>query len=71
MAGSKTDMPKELIAQIRHLESLFTVDTKKLKEITDHFISELDKGKHAPTGFREVTLLIAEIGLSVEGGSIV
>jgi len=42
--GSKTDMPKELIAQIRHLESLFTVDTKKLKEITDHFISELDKG---------------------------
>lgn len=44
MTGSKADIPKELIAQIRYLEDLFTVDTTKLKEITDHFISELDKG---------------------------
>lgn len=44
MAGSKLDIPKELFEQIRFLEDLFTVDTKKLKEITDHFITELDKG---------------------------
>ena len=45
MVGSKADVPKELLAQIQYLEDLFTVDTKKLKEITDHFITELDKGK--------------------------
>lgn len=30
--------------QIRHIEQLFTVDTEKLKAITEHFISELAKG---------------------------
>jgi len=30
--------------QVRHLEEIFTVDEKKLKEITNHFISELAKG---------------------------
>lgn len=44
MAGSKADIPKDLLEQMRWLEKLFTVDTQKLKEITDHFISELDKG---------------------------
>jgi hexokinase len=44
MAGSKTDLPQNLIDQIRYLEGLFTVDTKKLKAISDHFVSELDKG---------------------------
>lgn len=29
---------------IRHIEEIFTVDTAKLKAITDHFISELAKG---------------------------
>ena len=43
-AGSKADIPKNLLAQIQHLEEIFTVDTKKLKEITNHFVSELAKG---------------------------
>ncbi|PFH60203.1 hypothetical protein XA68_11332 [Ophiocordyceps unilateralis] len=42
--GSKTDLPDDLVAEIRRLEDLFTVDTQKLKEITSHFISELAKG---------------------------
>jgi hexokinase len=42
--GSKADIPKDLLAQIRQLEKDFTVPTSKLKEITDHFVSELTKG---------------------------
>lgn len=30
--------------QINNLEKLFTVDTAKLKQITDHFVNELEKG---------------------------
>lgn len=44
MAGSKADIPKDLLDQVKRLEELFTVDCKKLKEITDHFVSELAKG---------------------------
>lgn len=32
------------MAEIKRLESLFVVDTEKLKEITDHFVDELAKG---------------------------
>lgn len=35
---------KDLLDHIRQLEEIFTVDTAKLKEITDHFVSELAKG---------------------------
>ena len=38
------DVPKDLLSEIKKLEELFTVDKAKLKAITDHFISELDKG---------------------------
>ncbi|KAF7558315.1 hypothetical protein G7046_g5834 [Stylonectria norvegica] len=44
MAGSMADVPKDLIAEIKKLEALFTVKTDKLKEITDHFVTELAKG---------------------------
>ena len=44
MPGSKADIPKDLLEQIRFLEDIFTVDTKKLKHITNHFVSELAKG---------------------------
>ena len=50
MAGSKADIPKDLLDQVRRLEELFTVPTKKLKEITDHFVSELAKGTYADAG---------------------
>jgi hexokinase len=42
--GSMADVPRDLLQQIADLEQLFTVDTKKLKEITDHFVDELGKG---------------------------
>lgn len=38
------DMPRDLKEQIEKLEELFVVPTKKLKEITDHFVKELEKG---------------------------
>lgn len=42
--GSGTDLPKDLADEIRRLEKMFTVETPKLKEITDHFVNELTKG---------------------------
>jgi hexokinase len=38
------DVPKDLLQEIKRLEELFTVDKAKLKAITEHFISELEKG---------------------------
>lgn len=38
------DVPKDLLDQINRLEELFTVPQEKLKQITDHFVSELTKG---------------------------
>ncbi|KAH8717247.1 Hexokinase [Beauveria bassiana] len=42
--GSKADIPKDTMEAIRKLEEIFTVDTAKLKAITEHFIAELAKG---------------------------
>lgn len=41
-----TDVPEDLLEQIKELERLFTVDKDKLKEITTHFVKELTKGDH-------------------------
>ncbi|MCJ1454601.1 hexokinase A [Mycoblastus sanguinarius] len=38
------DVPDDLLEQIKHLEEIFTVDGAKLKEVTNHFVKELDKG---------------------------
>lgn len=38
------DVPKDLVEQIKRLEELFVVPTEKLKEISDHFVKELEKG---------------------------
>lgn len=38
------DVPKDLLEEIANLEKLFIVDQQKLKEITNHFVSELTKG---------------------------
>lgn len=43
--GSMADVPKDLLEQIKELERLFIVDQPKLKEVTDHFVTELEKGK--------------------------
>lgn len=39
------DVPQDLLEQIQELEKLFTVDQAKLKEVTEHFVKELKKGK--------------------------
>lgn len=38
------DMPVDLKEQIDKLEELFVVPTAKLKEISDHFVKELERG---------------------------
>ncbi|KAL6714671.1 hexokinase [Lecanora helva] len=40
-----SDVPDNILEQIKHLEEIFTVDQAKLKEITNHFVKELGKGK--------------------------
>jgi hexokinase len=42
--GSMADMPTDLKTQIDKLEDQFVVTTAKLKDISDHFVSELKKG---------------------------
>ena len=39
------DAPKDLLEEVKKLEEMFIVGTPKLKEITSHFVSELEKGK--------------------------
>lgn len=43
--GSMMDVPKSLLAEIKALEEQLTVNSDKLKAITDHFVKELEKGK--------------------------
>jgi hexokinase len=43
------DVPKDLLQEIKRLEEMFTVETAKLKSITEHFIEELAKGKKFST----------------------
>jgi hexokinase len=38
------DVPNDLMAQIKDLESQFTIDTTKMHEIVARFQSELEKG---------------------------
>ncbi|KAI9812014.1 MAG: hexokinase A [Pycnora praestabilis] len=75
--GSMSDVPKDLLEQIKDLERLFTVDAEKLKKITDHFVSELEKGLTVkggsipmnptwvmsfPTGYETGTYLALDMG---------
>ena len=53
LLGSFHDAPKDLVKEIAELEKHFTVDTAKLKEITDHFEKELTKGM-SPTHTRRI-----------------
>jgi hexokinase len=49
-AGSLAQVPSDLDAQVRQLEQLFTVSTEKLKEITEYFVSELERGLASDEG---------------------
>ena len=77
---SFADVPQDLRKEIERLEQLFSIDTAKLKEITHHFVNELEKGgslstpplpNHPPLSWVFVFRLTRDAGLSVEGGSIV
>lgn len=65
------EVPKDLLAEIQHLEEIFTVDTTKLKSITEHFNNELTKGMWFFFRGPPDTLTKHDTGLTVEGGSIV
>jgi hexokinase len=39
------DVPQNLLQQIKDFEEIFTVDRAKLKQVVDHFVKELEKGK--------------------------
>ncbi|KAB5580172.1 hexokinase-domain-containing protein [Coniochaeta sp. 2T2.1] len=77
LLASFNDAPKDLVKEIEELEKHFTVDTAKLKEITDHFEKELTKGltkeggsipmnptwvMSFPTGYETGTYLALDMG---------
>lgn len=49
MTGSMAEIPKNLQAEIKALEDQLTVPKDKLKQITDHFVKELEKGRLSKT----------------------
>lgn len=61
ISGSMADVPKDLLQEIKRLEELFTVDKAKLKSITAHFISELDKGKLLLLLLRQLLLIFRQV----------
>lgn len=63
--GSMADVPRDLLDEITRLEELFKVDTEKLKEITNHFVSELTKGKYHPLHHKNCVLTSIR---AVQGG---
>lgn len=69
------DLPQNLLQQIKDFEDMFTVDRAKLKQIVNHFVKELEKGKCRSEIHRLCMIHCADnhghIGLSVEGGNIV
>lgn len=57
------DVPKDLLQEIKRLEEMFTVDKTKLKEITEHFISELDKGTQILVAIKELLLTFGQVSV--------
>jgi hexokinase len=39
------EVPQDLLGPIQDFEKAFTVDKTKLKEIVNHFVKELEKGR--------------------------
>ena len=39
------EVPQDLLGPIQDFEKAFTVDKSKLKEIVNHFVKELEKGR--------------------------
>ena len=64
------DVPKDLLAQIKELEEQFTVSADKLKQITDHFVSELERGRSMAWTVNIYTHADHDAGRTEEGGDI-
>lgn len=62
VAGSLADVPKDLLKEVEQLERLLTVDTAKLKQITDHFVKELEKGLSVEGGSIVSRFILSIIG---------
>lgn len=62
MLGS---IPDSLLVTLRDMEKTFTVDTSKLKEVTEHFVKELEKGLFVITPFSKLLYGEDRIGLSI------
>lgn len=68
------DVPKDLLDQINELERLFTVDREKLKQITEHFVSELKRGEIDLLNEYDLSWMDtngSSIGLSENGATVV
>jgi hexokinase len=76
-AGSFIEIPRTYLKEIEHLEQVFSVSTAKLKEITDRFQHELERGlsveggtvpmnptwvMSTPTGYETGTYLALDMG---------
>jgi len=68
--GSRSQIPSDLNAQIQHLEEQLTVSTEKLKEITEYFVSELERGLSAQDGDHIVRTVEAARGLHTDFHSL-
>jgi hexokinase len=66
--GSMADVPKDLLEQIETLEKLFTIDQPKLKEITSHFVEELEKGMSSSAQYFITNIAL---GLKIERSNVV
>lgn len=42
--GSMRNLPRDLLEEIKHLDSVFSLSTEMLKKIVDNFVNELDRG---------------------------
>lgn len=65
------NLPQPLLEAVKELEGHFTVKTDRLKAVSEHFKSELEKGVFRKGHESLVHELTSWIGLSVEGGNIV
>jgi hexokinase len=54
-------LPQPLREAVKVLEEQFTVSTEKLKTITDHFVSELEKGMVLYDPIRNVKMRIVKL----------
>lgn len=43
------EIPPDYVPEVQRIEDMFTVTRDKLKQITEHFVGELEKGSVVPS----------------------